>query len=246
MNWSWPEFRGELFSTGFFDAALTTVWLTAAVEALALVLAVALALGSVSRHRGWVVLAGVYTWIWRGTPVLIQLLVIYFGLPQLGIRPSIIEAGITGLALNEAAFLGILMRANLLSIPAGQSDAARVLGMTRRQRMRLVLLPQAARTFLPTLGNQVNSMIKTTSLVSVLSVQELLAYTQNVVSQTYQPFEAFAVATVYYLAISTIWTAIQYGAERWLNRSGRQPRKPARPGSPAAVLRVRRSVQEVT
>jgi polar amino acid transport system permease protein len=228
MNWSWPEFRGELFSMGFFQAALTTVWLTAVVEVLALALAVALTLGAVSRRRTWVVATGVYTWIWRGTPILIQLLIIYFGLPQLGIRPSIIEAGIAGLALNEAAFLGVLLRANLLSIPSGQADAARALGMTRGQRMRRVLLPQAARTFLPTLGNQVNSMIKTTSLVSVLSIQELLAYTQNVVAQTYQPFEAFAVATLYYLAISTIWSMIQFWVERWLNRSRRQPRNPFR------------------
>jgi polar amino acid transport system permease protein len=245
MNWSWPEFRGELFSMGFFHAALTTVWLTAVVEALALACAVVLALGAVSRHRTWVVLTGVYTWLWRGTPILIQLLIIYFGLPQLGIRPSIIEAGIAGLALNEAAFLGVLLRANLLSIPSGQADAARALGMTRSQRMRLVLLPQAARTFLPTLGNQVNSMIKTTSLVSVLSVQELLSYTQNVVSQTYQPFEAFAVATIYYLAISTIWSVLQTCAERWLNRSRRQPRNPSRPGNAIAGLRGGRSIQEV-
>jgi polar amino acid transport system permease protein len=245
MNWSWPEFRGELFSMGFFQAALTTVWITAVVEVLALALAVVLALGALSRHRTWVVLTGVYIWIWRGTPILIQLLIIYFGLPQLGLRPSIIEAAIAGLALNEAAFLGVLLRANLLSIAAGQADAARALGMTRGQRMRLVLLPQAARTFLPTLGNQVNSMIKTTSLVSVLSVQELLAYTQNVVSQTYQPFEAFAVATIYYLAISTIWSVIQYCSEWWLNRSGRQPRRPGRPRSAVARLSDGRSIQEV-
>jgi polar amino acid transport system permease protein len=117
--------------------------------------------------------------------------------------------------------------------------------MTRSQRLRLVLLPQAARTFLPTLGNQVSSMIKTTSLVSVLSVQELLAYTQNIVSQTYQPFEAFAVATIYYLAISTIWSAIQYGSEWSLNRSRRQPRSPRRPGNAVAGLGGGRSIQEV-
>lgn len=229
MNWSWTEFRGELFSMGFFNAALTTVWITAVVETLALVLAVVLTLGALSRHRTWVVLTGTYTWVWRGTPILIQLLIIYFGLPQLGIRPSIIEAGVAGLALNEAAFLGVLLRANLLSIPSGQADAARALGMSRGQRMRLVLFPQAARTFLPTLGNQVNSMIKTTSLVSILSVQELLAYTQSTVSQTYQPFEAFAVATIYYLAISSIWSVLQGFVERWLNRSRRQPRTVVRP-----------------
>lgn len=245
MNWSWPEFRGELFSMGFFQAAVTTVWLTAVVEVLALALAVVLTLGAVSRHRAWVAAAGVYTWIWRGTPILIQLLIIYFGLPQLGIRPSIIEAGIAGLALNEAAFLGVLLRANLLSIPSGQADAARALGMTRGQRMRLVLLPQAARTFLPTLGNQVNSMIKTTSLVSVLSIQELLAYTQNMVAQTYQPFEAFAVATLYYLAISTIWSMIQFCVERWLNRSRRQPRNPLRPRDAVAGPPRGGSIQEV-
>lgn len=222
MNWSWTEFRGELFSAGFFQAALTTVWLTAVVEVLALIGAVLLALCAVSRHRTLVTLAGAYTWMWRGTPVLVQLLIIYFGLPQLGIRPSVIQAGIAGLALNEAAFLGVLLRASLLALPPGQADAARVLGMSKSQRMRIVLFPQAVRTFLPVLGNQVNSMIKTTSLVSVISVQELLAYTNSVISQTYQPFEPFAVATLYYLAISNIWNLIQFLAERRLGRSQRQ------------------------
>jgi polar amino acid transport system permease protein len=224
MNWNWSEFRSQLFSMGFLHAAITTVWITALVEALALIGAVVLVLGALSVHRTWVVIAGSFTWIWRGTPVLVQLLILYFGLPQLGIRPSIIEAGVAGLALNEAAFLGVLLKANILSIPIGQAEAARALGLSRAQRLRLVVMPQAARTFLPTLGNQVNSMIKTTSLVSILSVQELLAHTQSVVSQTYQPFEPFAVATLYYLLISNLLNAVQIFVERRLNRSNRQRR----------------------
>lgn len=213
MVWDWDVFFGQLTSAGFLEAAWTTVWLTVVAQSLAVVLGAGLALGMVSTSRWLIVLSGLYVWIWRGTPILVQLLVLYFGLPQFGIRPSVLQAALLGLALNEAAYLAVLLRANLLSVPAGQSDAGRVLGMTRWQRMRLIVVPQGIRTFLPGLGNQVNSMIKTTSLVSVLSVQELAAYTRGEVSDTYRPFEAFAVATLYYLAISSLWNLVQWRLE---------------------------------
>ncbi|GGL98108.1 amino acid ABC transporter permease [Nakamurella endophytica] len=236
MVWDWDLFVEQLTSTGFLEAAWTTVWLTVVAEGLAVALGGVVALGMLSTSRPVVAISGLYVWIWRGTPILVQLLVLYFGLPQIGIRPSVLQAALLGLVLNEGAYIAVLLRANLLAVPVGQSDAGRVLGLRRWQRIRLILLPQAIRTFLPALGNQVNSMIKTTSLVSVLSVQELLAHTRDTVSETYRPFEAFAVATVYYLAISSLWNLVQWALERRSDVTRRGGRR--RPAVPAQLSRI--------
>jgi polar amino acid transport system permease protein len=214
MIWDWNVFWSLLSETKFLDATFTTVWLTMASEALGLVIGLFLALGLLARSAWLVAVAEVWVWLWRGTPVLVQLLVVYFGLPEIGIRPSVIVAGLLTLTLNESAFLAVLVKNSILGVPTGQIDAARVLGMDRGIRLRVVILPQAVRTFLPILGNQVNNMFKTSSLVSVVSVQELLAVTRAQVAESYRPFEAFAVATIYYLAICTLWNVVQGLIER--------------------------------
>ena len=150
-----------------------------------------------------------YVWLWRGTPLLVQLLIAYFGLPEIGIRLGVIGSGIITLALNESAYIGVLAAAALRAVPPGQTDAAKAMGLSGWQRFRHVVFPQAFRLFLPVLGNQYNAMLKTTSLLSVISFSELVAFAQAQVSATYRPAEAFAVAALYYLALTLAWGGIQ-------------------------------------
>ena len=119
-------------------------------------------------------LAGLYVSFIRGTPLLVQIFVIYYGLPSLGITLSPVVGGVLALTLNAAAYLSETMRAAILSIPRGQREAAYSLGLSRAQTMRLVILPQAARVALPSLGNSLIGLVKDTSLVSVITVVELL------------------------------------------------------------------------
>ena len=133
----------------------------------------------------------------------------YFGLPEIGIRLGVIGSGIITLALNESAYIGVLAAAALRAVPPGQTDAAKAMGLSGWQRFRHVVFPQAFRLFLPVLGNQYNAMLKTTSLLSVISFSELVAFAQAQVSATYRPAEAFAVAALYYLALTLAWGGIQ-------------------------------------
>jgi polar amino acid transport system permease protein len=211
--WSWHEFFSELTTAGFAHAAWATLWSASVVEAAAVVggfLLVAVGRSSVGALR---LLAGIYVWLWRGTPLLVQLLIVYFGLPQFGIRLGVIGSGIITLALNESAYIAVLAAAALRAVPPGQTDAAMSLGLPAWRRFRYVIFPQAFRVFLPVLGNQYNAMLKTTSLLSVISFSELVEFAQSQVSLTYQPSEAFAVAALYYLALTLAWSGLQKIAE---------------------------------
>jgi len=111
-----------------------------------------------------------YIWFFRGTPLLIQLVMIYSGLPQVGIRFGVMTSVVVGLVLNEAAYMAEIIRGGFLAIPAGQHDAAKALGLSRGLTLRKVLLPQAARIILPALGISVNGLLKATSIASVISM----------------------------------------------------------------------------
>jgi polar amino acid transport system permease protein len=154
-----------------------------------------------------------YIWLFRGTPILIQLVIIYTGLPQLGIRLSVIESAIIGLALNEGAYLAEVIRSGIMSVDKGQTDASRAVGMTWRQRMYLVILPQATRTIIPPLGNQFNGMLKTTSLASVISMEELMRTAQMLAQIEFRVLEAYVSAALWYLILVTIWGRIQMRIE---------------------------------
>ena len=157
--------------------------------------------------------ANFYIWLFRGTPILIQLVIIYTGLPQLGIRLSVIEAAIVGLALNEGAYLAEIIRAGIMSVDKGQNDAARSLGMAWPERMRIVILPQATRTIIPPLGNQFNGMLKTTSLASVISMEELMRNAQMLAQVEFRILEVYVVAAIWYLILVSIWHQIQIRIE---------------------------------
>jgi polar amino acid transport system permease protein len=221
--WSWTTFWSLLTDFNFLAAAWTTIWAAAVAEFGGVLLGLLVAVVRLSRFRALSTITDIYVWAWRGSPLLVQLLLLYFGLPEIGLRLSVVTAGIIGLILNEGAFMSIVMRAGLLSVPKGQRDAARSLGLTAWQMLRFVELPQAARVVIPALGNQFNSMMKTTALLSVISFAELLRYTNEIVSETYRPLEPFAVAALYYLAMSSIWGILQAEIEARLARgSGRR------------------------
>lgn len=220
MFWSWHVFWSELSKVGFAHAAWATLWSATVVEVAAVAGGFGLALAGRSRHSWLNGFVGVYVWLWRGTPLLVQLLIVYFGLPELGIRLGVIGSGIITLILNESAYLAVLAASTLAGIPAGQIDASKVLRLSRWVRFRHVVFPQAIRNFLPVLGNQYNAMLKTTSLLSIISFTELVQYAQVEVNATYRPSEVFAVAALYYLALTILWDTIQWLLERRLSRRG--------------------------
>jgi polar amino acid transport system permease protein len=173
-----------------------------------------------------------YIGFFRGTPFLVQLALIYFGLPYLlgfDLFPSSIPigwlslsgavaAGIVSLSLHEAAYMSEIGRAAITAIDIGQTEAAGSLGMTPALTMRRIILPQAFRIILPPLGNQCNLMFKTTSLLSVIAVPELLHGASVLQANSYRPFEVYLAILLYYLALTAVWTVFQHWLEKKVSR----------------------------
>ena len=157
--------------------------------------------------------------MFRGTPLLVQLIIIYTGLPQLGLKLSVIESALLGLILNEAAYLAEIVRGGIQSIPVGQTNAARAIGFSNAQTMRYIVLPQAMRLIVPTLGNSINGLLKTTSITSVISMEELLRRTQVLIQEKFMVLELFLVAALYYLLMTTAWDFVQRRIERHYGRA---------------------------
>jgi polar amino acid transport system permease protein len=208
-----------------------TVSIAVTGQIIGVILGIFGALGRLARFRPAKYLANFYVWIFRGTPLLVQIMFLYYGLlvthiyawpdfTVMGVTlPSAIQAGIFALGVNEGAYMTEIVRAGILSVDVGQLEAARSLGMTYPMAMRRIVLPQAARVIIPPLGNEFNNMLKTTSLMAVISVTELFRVAQGVYAVTFKPFEVFLGVAVYYLALTTIWTLIQGMIERRLGAS---------------------------
>jgi cystine transport system permease protein len=173
-----------------------------------------LALMGISHNRllNWI--ARIYVSVMRGTPLLVQIFVIYYGLPSFGISLDPTPAGVIALSANVAAYLSESMRGAILGIPSGQWLAAYSLGLSRRQTLRYVIAPQALRIAVPSLSNSLISLIKDTSLVSVITVTELLRSAQEMIASTYQPLPLYlAAAAVYWVLCQVLeW------AQRWYER----------------------------
>ncbi|BEP65213.1 amino acid ABC transporter permease (plasmid) [Variovorax sp. V213] len=221
QGWSWSGFADYLFNPYILNGALTTLWLTLASIAGGLVVGCALALARLSRHRWLVAPAHFYIWVFRGTPLLVQLIIIYTGLPQLGLKMSVIESALLGLILNEAAYLAEVVRGGIQSVPVGQTNAARAMGFSSAQSMRYIVMPQAMRLIIPTLGNSINGLLKTTSITSVISMEELLRRTQVLIQEKFMVLELFIVAAIYYLLMTTAWDFVQRRIERHYGRAYR-------------------------
>ncbi|CAN7674004.1 amino acid ABC transporter permease [Rhizobium rhizogenes] len=212
--WSWSGFFGYLFNPFILGGVFTTIWLTVVSLTAGLILGFVLALMRRSPFRLAKILAKIYIWLFRGTPLLVQLIALYTALPQFGIRFTVIEAALIGLALNEAAYLAEIIRAGIEAVPEGQARAARALGMTERQIMRHIVMPQAFKVIIPPLGNSVNGLLKTTSVTSVISMEELLRRTQVLIQEHFMVLELFAVAAIYYLLLTTLWDFVQNHIEK--------------------------------
>src|SRR5258708_19895510 len=147
------------------------------------------------------------------------MVMIYSGLPQIGIRCGVLTSVIVALVLNEAAYMAEIIRGGFLAIPVGQRDAAKALGLSRWQVMSKVLLPQATRVILPALGNSVNGLLKATSIASVISMEELMRRSEMIMQVKFDVLEVFTAAAVYYLVLPTLWDRVQ----RWLERRFHHP-----------------------
>lgn len=156
-------------------------------------------------------MARTYVSFIRGTPLLVQLFVIYYGLAQFGLRLDPIPSALIGLSLNVAGYTGEILRAAIASIDKGQWEAARALGLSWSQTMRLVIVPQAARVALPPLGNSFIALVKDTSLAATIQVPELFRQAQLITARTFQIFTMYFTAAVLYWIIST---ALSWGQER--------------------------------
>ena len=155
----------------------------------------------------------------RGTPLLVQLFVLYYGLPSVGVQLEPLTAGIVGLGLNVGAYLSESLRGALQGVDRGQWLAAQSLGMRRIQTLRYVVGPQALRLALPSLSNSLISLVKDTSLVSVIAVTELMLATKEVIATTFQPFPLYLTAAVIYWLISMLLEGIQQSLEKRLARA---------------------------
>jgi len=201
----------------FIEAAWVTIQLSILTTILGLTCG---ALGAAARmSRSWILRAigAIYVSIFRGTPALIQLFILYFGGPQIGIQLDAFEAGVIGLGVNIGAYMAETMRGAIESVDKGQREAARTLGMSRGQAMRKVILPQAMRLMIRPLGVNINALIKGTALVAAISVVELTYTAQRYIGSTYKPFEMFMLAGILYMIIIYVVGVVI----AWLDRKAR-------------------------
>jgi polar amino acid transport system permease protein len=235
-NYQWSVF-GDYFSSGqVLHGLRLTIELTVIAMAIGTALGTVLAIGRMSPNP--VVRSAYWSFVWffRGTPVLVQI-VVWFNisalLPRLSLGipfgPEFVHgsantlitpfvAAILALGLNEAAYMSEIVRAGILSVDEGQNEAACALGMTRLQTTRRIVLPQAMRIIVPPLGNETISMLKTTALVSTISVTELLTSVQHVYSRTFQIIPLLMVAVVWYLIVTSVLYVGQFYLERMFSR----------------------------
>jgi polar amino acid transport system permease protein len=253
-RFEWDVVGEYLFDERVLEGLRVTVELTVIAMAIGIVLGVVLAIMRLSPNP--LVSSGswLYIWFFRGTPVLVQLLFWYniaalypkiaLGIPfgPAFVHPNAntlitpFTAAILGLGLNEGAYMAEITRAGIISVPAGQADAARSLGMTRLQTMRRIVLPQAMRVIIPPTGNETISMLKTTSLVSAIAVADLLYAAQNIYSTNFKTIQLLIVASIWYIVCTSVLYVGQYYLERYYGRGA------ARESSPTAFQRWRGSI----
>ncbi|MCT2195729.1 ABC transporter permease subunit [Paenibacillus sp. p3-SID1389] len=195
-----------------------TVPLTLITFALGLLVAVLTALARLSSFGPLRLLARFYVWIIRGTPLLLQLFIIFYGLPSIGIVLDPFPAAVIGFTLSVGAYGSEIVRAAILSIHEGQWEAAYSLGMTRLQALRRIILPQAARVSVPPLANSFISLVKDTSLAATVTYTEMFRTAQQITSTTYEPLVVYSEAGLIYLIFSTILSALQNRLEKRLDR----------------------------
>ncbi|MFJ3483440.1 amino acid ABC transporter permease [Pseudomonas sp. NPDC090202] len=235
MNFKWEVFWQYLLQPS--DVYLYALWLTCVIAVLSMTLGCVLGLiAALMRLSSKPLLqypVRFYVWLMRGTPLLVQIVFLYTALAAGGIfrfedldlgwfvLPGNIQAAIIALGLNEGAYMAEIIRAGIGSVDKGQYEAGRSLGMTFGKLMKRIVLPQAFRIIVPPLGNEFNVMLKNTTLVSVIGVQELLLSTQMITSATFRVFELYLVVAIYFLFLTTLWGFFQSWLERRFGQSER-------------------------
>jgi polar amino acid transport system permease protein len=226
-NILWATVGNKLFDRTVIDGAWHTVIISVCSMALGLVLGVLFAVMRLSKNPVTGAVAWLYIWFFRGTPVYVQLLM-WFNLslifPVINLMPlykndtvavmTPFVAALLGLGLNEGAYMAEIVRAGIQSVDEGQTEAAHALGMTGARTMRRIVLPQAMRVIIPPTGNEFINMLKTSSLVSVVQYTELLRATSNIGSDTTAIMEMLFVASLWYLALTSVFSVGQFYLER--------------------------------
>jgi polar amino acid transport system permease protein len=225
-NIKWSKMSGYIFDGAVLRGLVVTLELTVLAMVIGVALGVVLALMKLSPNGVLRTTSGIYIWVFRGTPVLVQLIFWYnmaLIFPRIGFGVfsvdtnrviSTLGAAILALGLNEGAYMAEIVRAGILSVSRGQMDAALATGLTRRQAMRHIVIPQALRVILPPTGNQTIGMLKTTSLASVIAAQDLLTVTENIYAKTFLVIELLLVASLWYLVGTSIASIGQYFIEK--------------------------------
>lgn len=212
MGGVWNEI--SLYGPGFVEASYTVFGLTLLTIAVSWACGLLAALAQRSGYKIVRMAAGFYIWFIRGTPTLIQVFIVYFGLPQLGIRLSPFTAGVLALGFNSGAYVAEIVRGGLTAIPRGQTESALALGFSPAETMRTIILPQVFRIILPSITNEAISTLKNTSLLSTITVVELTLYAQTLIASTFRPFEFYIAVAVIYLVLTTILTTFASWLER--------------------------------
>ena len=237
---SWSTIPQYLFDETILDGIRLTILFTVLSMLISILAGAVLATMRLSSNPILSGFSSLYIWFFRGTPLLVQI-IFWFNI-QLFI-PSIdlgfvqfdtnvvvtaFVAALLALSLNEAAYMAEIIRGGLLAIEEGQSEAAKALGYTPSQAMLRIIFPQALRIIIPPIGNQTISMLKTTSLVSVVAAQDLLTRAQNIYARNFLIIELLIVASLWYLVMTTVASALQSVIEHRLSRASRQPAAPWR------------------
>lgn len=225
-NFSWPAFGHYLFSPSLLLGLGHTLELAVISMALSIVVGVVLAMMRQSGNKVLTTAAGAYIWVFRATPLLVLLLLLYnFAAlyPKLftvdtNTVITVAGAAIIGLTLHESAYCAEIFRAGLISVGRGQREAAEALGMPGLLSLRRIVLPQAMRAIVPPLTNQFVNVVKTTSIVSVIAMPELLYSAQIIYARTYETIPLLLVVTFWYLVITALLTVAQRRVERHFNR----------------------------
>ncbi|MBQ7678292.1 MAG: amino acid ABC transporter permease [Butyrivibrio sp.] len=194
-----------------------TLPLTAAAFSVGLIIALVVAMIRVLEVPVLSQICKLYVWIFRGTPLLVQLFIIFFGLPAIGIRLDAFPAAVIAFSLNEGAYTSETMRAAITAIPRGQFEAGYTVGMNYFQIMRRIVLPQAFRVAFPPLFNELIALVKDTSLAASITVSEMFREAQKIAARTFEPFTLYCEVAVIYLIICTILTRLQVYGERRLS-----------------------------
>ncbi len=235
-RYEWDVIGRYFWSAPIRDGLVVTIELTVLAMAIGIALGILVAVLRLSPNPLISSASWLYIWFFRGTPVYVQLLFWYniaylyprfsFGVPfgpafvHLNSNSAItaFAAGVVGLGLNEGAYMAEIVRAGILAVDEGQTEAAQALGMSRLQTMRRIVLPQAMRVIVPPTGNETIGMLKTSSLASAITVGEILFKAQGIYSRTYQPIPLLMVASFWYLIVTTVLTIGQYYVERYFAR----------------------------